>query len=227
MTHMHIPDGVLPVWLWLSGFAVMAAALGLSFYRARSMDMKIKVPLLGALSAAMLVGMSIPILPGYHINLTVVTGILLGPSLGMIAAFIVNFILALLGHGGITVIGLNTLLLGSETVLGHAFFSVFRRLPLFWRSLCATILTLFITTTMLIGIVAVSHLDPAVLHHGEEHAGEVHGGGSLSAFALVVLSVGSVGWLIEAAITGAVIRFIAQVKPDLLVHRLHRSADRS
>lgn len=226
MTHMHIPDGVLPVWLWLSGIVVMAVVLGLCFYRARSMDMKIKVPLLGALSAAMLVGMSIPILPGYHINLTVVTGILLGPSLGMIAAFIVNFILSLLGHGGITVIGLNTLLLGSETVLGHAFFSAFRRLPLFWRSLLATMLTLFITTGILIGIVAVSHLDPEVLHHGEEHAGELHRGGSLSAFALVVLSVGSIGWLIEAAITGAVVKFIAQVKPDLLVHRLHRNADR-
>ena len=97
---MHIPDGVLPVWLWLSGIVVMAAALGLCFYRARSMDMKIKVPLLGALSAAMLVGMSIPILPGYHINLSVVTGILIGPSLGFVAAFIANLILSLMGHGG-------------------------------------------------------------------------------------------------------------------------------
>ncbi len=223
MTHMHIPDGILPVWLWVSGLLVMAVVLALSFYRARSMDMKIKVPLLGALSAAMLVAMSVPILPGYHINLTIVTGILLGPSLGVIAAFIVNFILALLGHGGITVIGLNTLLLGSETVLGHALFTLFGRLPVFWRSLLATIITLFITTTILIGIVGVSHLDPEMLHHGEEH--DVHGtGGSLSAFALVVLSVGSIGWLLEAAITGAVIKFIAQVKPDLLVHRLHKNA---
>jgi cobalt/nickel transport system permease protein len=222
---MHIPDGILPVWLWVSGFLIMAVALWWSVHRVRSMDMKLKVPLLGALSAAMLVGMSVPILPGYHINLTVVTGILLGPSLGMIAAFIVNFVLALVGHGGITVIGLNTLLLGSETVLGHALFSIFRRLPVFWRAVSATIGTLFTTTMILIGIVAISHLDPEMLHHGETHAGTLHRETSLSSFALIVLSVGSIGWLVEAAISGAVVKFIAQVKPDLLVHRLHKNAD--
>ncbi len=222
MTHMHIPDGILPVWLWVCGLAAMAAALGAAFYRLRRMDRKMQIPLLGALSAAMLVGMSIPILPGYHINLTVVTGILIGPSLGMIAAFIANFVLALIGHGGITVIGLNTMLLGSEAVLGHALFTALKRFPLFWRSFFATIITLFITTMILIGIVAVAHLDPDVLHHGEEHAAGQHHDGSLSTFAAVVLTLGSFGWLVEAAITGAVVKFIAQVKPELLGHVLHK-----
>jgi len=71
----------------------------------------------------MLVAMSLEILPiFYHINLSVVAGILLGPALGFLAAFIANLILAFMGHGGITVIGLNTLLLGSEAVLGHTLF---------------------------------------------------------------------------------------------------------
>ena len=100
MTHMHIPDGILPIWLWVAGFIVMALALGFILYRLRAIDMKKKIPLLGALSAAMLVGMSLPILPGYHINLSVVTGILIGPSLGFVAAFIANLILSLMGHGG-------------------------------------------------------------------------------------------------------------------------------
>ena len=113
MTHMHIPDFVLPVWLWVSGFVVMAAALWVSLVRLRSMDKKREIPLLGAISAAMIVAMSLEILPiAYHINLSVVAGILLGPSLGFVAAFIVNLMLALLGHGGVSVIGLNTLLLG-------------------------------------------------------------------------------------------------------------------
>jgi len=224
MTHMHIPDGILPVWLWLAGFVAMVMALGFSFYRLRGMDTKKMIPLLGALSAAMLVVMSLPILPGYHINLTVVTGILIGPSLGLIAAFITNVILAFMGHGGITVIGLNTLLLGSEAVLGHLLFSLLKRLPVFWRAAAATMVTLFITTILLIGIVAVAHLDPDVLHHGEEHDHAVHSGGSVSTFAVVVLTIGAVGWIIEAAITGAVVRFISQVKPDLLGHGLHRSS---
>src|SRR5512137_2829947 len=133
MTHMHIPDGILPVWLWVSGLLAMAAVLAVCLFRLRSMDRRKKIPLLGVLSAAMLVAMSLEILPiAYHLNLSVVAGILLGPSLGFIAAFIVNSMLALLGHGGITVMGLNTLLLGAEAMLGHALFYVItKRLSLY------------------------------------------------------------------------------------------------
>lgn len=228
MTHMHIPDGILPVWVWTLGFLLMALAMGLSLYRLRKTDRKKQIPLLGALSAAMLVGMSIPILPGYHINLSVVTGILIGPSLGFAAAFIANLILAFMGHGGITVIGLNTLLLGAEAVLGHTLFHLFRKgLPVFWRAALATVLTLLIVTSILIGIVAVSHIDLEMLHHDEEHGQAPHGQGqgSVSTFAVLVLTVGIAGWLIEAAITGAVVKFISQVKPDLLGHVLHEGKD--
>lgn len=225
MTHMHIPDGILPVWLWVLGFILMFLFLGFTLRRLRMMDMKKMIPLLGALSAAMLVGMSIPILPGYHINLSVVTGILIGPSLGFVAAFIANMILAFMGHGGITVVGLNTLLLGSEAVLGHTLFYLFRkRLPVFWRAALATLMTLFITTMILIGIVAMAHIDPEMLHHGEDGHGST-GLGSVTTFAVLVLSIGAVGWIIEAAITGAVVRFISQVKPDLLGHVLHEKKD--
>ena len=43
-----------------------------------------------AVAAVMLVAMNLEILPiAYHLNMSVVAGILLGPSLGFIAAFIV------------------------------------------------------------------------------------------------------------------------------------------
>ncbi len=226
MTHMHIPDGILPVWLWVSGFILMAAALGFSLFRLRAMDMKRKIPLLGALSAAMLVAMSIEILPPvYHINLSVVAGILLGPPLGFVAAFSANLILALMGHGGVTVIGLNTLLLGAEAVLGHTIFFLFKnRLPVFWRAAAATVLTLFIVSLLLIAIVAISHADIGAFRHdgGHGHARDEHA--SVAAFAVMVLSLGVVGWIVEAAVTGAVVKFISQVKPELLSHALHEKA---
>jgi cobalt/nickel transport system permease protein len=227
MTHLHIPDGILPVGLWVIGLIFMALAVGFCLYRLRGMDMIRKIPLLGAVSAVMLVAMSLEILPlFYHINLSVVAGILLGPALGFLAAFIANLILALMGHGGITVIGLNTLLLGSEAVLGHTLFHLFKKaLPVFWRAATATVLTLFITTVALISIVAVSHIDPELIRHGGEqgliHKGQV----SVKTFAIMVLSLGVIGWTIEAAITGAVVKFISQVKPDLLDHALHRGED--
>ncbi len=227
MTHMHIPDGVLPVHLWLLGFVLMALVLGLCLLRLRNADLKKKIPLLGAVSAVMLVAMSLEILPlAYHINLSVVAGILLGPALGFIAAFITNLILALMGHGGITVIGLNTLLLGSEAVLGHTlFYLLSRRMPVFWRTALATMVTLCIATVALIGIVSVSHIDPELFSHESQAPGQglSHEGTlSVSRFATMVLTLGFFGWLIESAISGAVVAFIARVKPDLLGHALHR-----
>lgn len=233
MTHMHIPDGILPVWLWLTGFAVMAIGLGMSLARLRNVDMKMKVPLLGTLSAAMLVAMSIEIVPAYHINLSVVTGILLGPALGFVAAFIANVMLAMVGHGGVTVLGLNTLLLGSEAVLGHALFTLLgRRMPVFWRAFAATVITLILTTGLLITIVAISNAYtstflPSHEHEGGMHEGNAEGHVSVSRFGMMVITLGSIGWLIEAAITGAVVRFISQVKPDLLRHTLHSSMDKN
>jgi cobalt/nickel transport system permease protein len=234
MTHMHIPDGILPVGLWIAGFVTMSVFMGISLLRLRGSDQKKKIPLLGALSAAMLVAMSLEIVPiAYHINLSVVAGILLGPALGFLAAFITNLMLALMGHGGITVMGLNTLLLGTEVVVGHTlFYALPKRLPVLWRAAAATVLTLFFTTLVLIGIVAASNVEPEFFHHaqehaGEEHAAEVHGAHhedviSVSRFATMALSLGFFGWLIEAAVTGSVIKFIARVKPELLRHVLHR-----
>jgi cobalt/nickel transport system permease protein len=229
MTHMHIPDGVLPVWLWMLGFVIMTCAVGFCVFRLRTIDLRKEVPLLGAVSAVMLVVMSLEIFPiAYHINLTVVAGILLGPVLGFLAAFITSLMLALMGHGGITVIGINTLLLGSEAVLGHALFYVLRNWSsVFSRAAGATVLTLFMTTLLMIGIVTVSHIDPDLFFHGHEHGHEetaAHAGEvSIARFAIIVLSLGIAGWIIEAFITGAVVRFLSQVKPELLSHVLHRN----
>ena len=224
---MHIPDGILPVGLWVLGLILMVFAVGFSLFRLRGMDMAKKIPLLGAVCAVMLVAMSLEILPlAYHINLSVVAGILLGPALGFLAAFIANLMLALMGHGGITVIGLNTLLLGSEAVLGHTLFYLFKnRLSVFWSAATATVLTLFMTTLALISIVAISHIRPELMSHGDEHGFLHKGQVSVQTFAIMVVSLGSIGWIIEAAITGAVVRFISQVKPGLLDHALHRERD--
>jgi len=220
---MHIPDGILPIPLWALGFILLFIALGISLFRLRAMDRKKKIPLLGALSAVMLVAMSLEIFPlAYHINLSVAAGILLGPELGFIAAFITNMILALMGHGGITVIGLNSLLLGSEAVVGHTLFSLMQnRLPIFWRAALVTLVTLFLVSLLLISVVAASDLNPGYFFSGDEHKPVFQGEVSISRFSFMILALGSLGWAIEAAITGSVLKFISQVKPGLLSHILH------
>lgn len=161
MSHIHIPDGVLPWWLWVGAWALTIALLGIASIRAQGADSRRAVPLIGAVAALVLVSMSSEIVPlAYHINLTVIAGVLLGPWLGSIAAFIVVTILALLGHGGVTVIGLNTLMIASEMALGWALVRAGTRLLGGARirpvAAIATVVTLAITTTLLVGVVALA-----------------------------------------------------------------------
>ncbi len=158
MSHIHFPDGVLPVWLWGSGFIVAILVGTILFRFIKKEDLARRLPLLGMMAAAMVLGASVEIVPiAYHINLTVISGILLGPSLIFLATFVVNVILALFGHGGITVIGLNTLTLSIEGIMGYFLFRflwrVLRRLtPAIFL---ATFLALFCSTLSMIGVVSL------------------------------------------------------------------------
>jgi len=161
MSHIHIPDGVLPLMLWLPGWILALALVTLAGRLAERSQVRRKVPLLAVVSALMLVAMSSEIVPlAYHVNLTVIAGVLLGPVLSVIAAFIVEVVLAMLGHGGVTVLGLNTLMISAEMVLGWALFRllvhVLSRKRVRWAAFIATVLTLATTTTLLVGLVALA-----------------------------------------------------------------------
>ena len=119
VSHIHIPDGVLPLWLVIAGWIGAGALVALAVRRASAEETRRRVPLVGAMAALMLVGMSSEIIPiAYHINLTVLAGILLGPWLSIITALVVDVMLALIGHGGVTVVGLNTLVISAEMIAG-------------------------------------------------------------------------------------------------------------
>lgn len=161
MSHIHIPDGVLPWWLWVPGWLLALGVVALASRRGARGESRRAVPLIGAVSALVLVSMGSEIVPiAYHINLTVIAGVLLGPALGVVSAFIVVIVLALLGHGGVTVAGLNTLVIASEMVVGWALVRGFTRMlgtrRIRWSAAIATVLTLALTTTLLVGIVALA-----------------------------------------------------------------------
>jgi len=198
------------------------------------------------MAALMLVGMSSEIIPiAYHINLTVLAGILLGPWLSIITALVVDVMLGLIGHGGVTVIGLNTLVISAEMILGWALFRAFasvlppRRIGLAAGG--ATVVALALSTTLLVAIVALGGspaasresgaFDPSTLSFSdpfqegvitnETLTGEAEHAApeqplSVARFAITVYLLGSIGWVLEGIITGLIVGFIAKVRPGLL-----------
>ena len=236
MSHIHFPDGVLPTWLWVSGFVVSILAWTVFSRFIKKEDVGRRLPLLGMMAAAMVLGASVEILPiAYHVNLTVIAGILLGPPLIFLTTFVVNLILALFGHGGITVIGLNTLILSIEGILGYYLFQLFRKIfrRLTLATFLATFLSLLFSTSAMIGVVSLGtgHYEELIHQEGkkgiigfefgkekdihEEKAGhqqEVN----LKRFIAIVLPLGFIGWVLEGIITSLMINYIHRLRPDLL-----------
>jgi cobalt/nickel transport system permease protein len=196
-----------------------------------------RLPLLGMMAAAMVLGASVEIVPiAYHVNLTVISGILLGPSLIFLATFVVNVILALFGHGGITVIGLNTLTLSIEGIFGYLFFRLFRKIfkKITPAAFLATLLALCLSTFSMIGVVGlgVSHYKELIHQDGEkgifefkllkekhdQHGKEKEKGEvNMRRFVAIVLPLGCLGWLLEGVVTTLIARYIHRLRPDLLV----------
>ena len=215
MTHLHIADGVLPVWLWLSGLAIAALCTGVASYLHRH-DRADRLTLLASLCAVMLAAMSVPIGPLGHLSFAPMVGILLGPGLGFLAALLVNGTLALLGHGGLTVVGLNTCVLGAATMSARPAYTLFRRgLAPGRAGALAAIAALLVSVAALCVVIALANragAPGAALDHGHDLPGSVATG------RFVLLS--SPFWVIaiaaEALVTSSVLSFLARVRPELL-----------
>jgi len=235
MSHIHLPDGVLPVWLWALGY-IGAILVGTILFRLiKKEELTRRLPLLGMMAATMVLGAAIEIVPiAYHVNLTVISGVLLGPSLIFLATFVVNVILALFGHGGITVIGLNTLILSIEGLFGYFLFRLFWKIlkRLTPATFLATFNALLFSTFAMIGVVGLgaSHYEELIHKEGngifefhflkgkeEHHLGEADKEKvNLRRFIAIVLPLGFIGWLLEGVITTLIVRYIHRMRPDLL-----------
>jgi cobalt/nickel transport system permease protein len=234
MSHIHLPDGVLPVWLWVSGFVVTTLIGAVLFRSIRKEEVSRRLPLLGMMAAVMVLGASVEVI-SYHVNLTVISGILLGPSLIFLATLVVNVILAMFGHGGITVLGLNTLTLSIEGILGYylfqLFWGVFRRFTP--AVFLATFLALLVSTVSMIGVVSLgtSHFEEMIdrgerqgifeLEWSKEKRDQHEAGAkkeevNFKRFVRIVLPLGFIGWILEGVITALIARYIYRIRPDLL-----------
>lgn len=224
MTHIMVPDGVLPVWLWLPGWLLTALAVAAAIWATRESDRARLVPLAGVMAAVMTIVMSLEIAPlAYEPHLTVLSGILLGPAYGFLATVVFNILRLLLGDGSITLLGLNSLILGTETVGGYY---VFRLLCRAWPSAASTVVRAAVATV--VALAAATLLFLAVIGLGLSDLHQLALGGELlervgdderigfAVFARLVLMLGAIGWVVEAGVTAAIVGFLRATRPALL-----------
>jgi cobalt/nickel transport system permease protein len=207
---MHIPDGFLDPWVAVLFWLGTGVALGIAVRRARGELGDERTPLLGVVAAgifaAQMLNWPIPGGTSAHFVGGAFAGILLGPSLGVLAMTAVVTIQALVfGDGGIIALGGNLFAMAVVDVLVG--YLLFRALSSVHETGAA-----FVAGW---GAITVSAL-------------VVGGGVGLSAafgyelgVTVPIMVVGhALLGLVEGAITAAVYGYVANARPDLVGGRL-------
>ncbi len=227
MSHLHFPDGVLPQKLVIASFAACVVLLGVASRRLSSK--RGAVQLVAAMAALMLVAMSMPLLLlPVHLNLACLVGIIAGGWNALVASFSVSVICAMMQHGGISVIGLNTLILTLEAAIASYVFRKTRARGAVLSAGLSAALALGASQTAMIAVLALA--GPAnsrfeLLAHrllmgdGHIHAflqlgsrRDIGVAGVLSAAVPLLLAA----LVLEAVATALIAGFVSRVRPTLL-----------
>ena len=207
MSHLHIPDGVLPVVVWGPGLLVALLLLAVSARALRGATRQ-RVAYQGALGALVLAVMAVEVPLGpleYHLALLGPVGVLLGAAATFQVAFVASAILALVGHGGLTVVGLNALVLGAGGALARPVYKLLaRRFSAAGSMAGGTAVAQAVSGALWLAVVALG-----------VRAG-APGAARLGLFAGVAFPMWIVGILVESAVAFGIARFVVRVRPDLL-----------
>ncbi len=218
MSHLHIPDGVLPPLVWIAGALLAALALAWSVAATRAEGPR-EIAFRSALGGIMLAVMAIPV-PitafDYCMTLAGPVGVLLGAAGAYQASFVVTLILALMGQGGFSVIGLNALVLGAGAAIARPLYLALA--PRFRPPAAmavATALSQLVSSALWIGILLLSvRVSPAALReHEVTHALAWlrHGAVAVTVGLLLAVAVA-----VESLLGFGLARFLDRVRPDLL-----------
>ncbi|MDD5143827.1 energy-coupling factor ABC transporter permease [Methanoregula sp.] len=211
MAHIHLEDGAFSltwvlVW-WLLALVCIGIALWILRSKGRKDTGRITLAAFVTAAAFALFQVNIPLFGGVHLNLTPLVGILAGPVLGSLVVLVINILSAAIGHGGWGLVGANVLVNLAEVLVAFAVFRGSRTfLPdLFSRAGIATFAGLFTGNLIMIGIILVSGVQGVTQSPEQVLAG-------LSLIVAVNMGVA----VIEALLSGLIVRYIGNVRPDLL-----------
>ena len=198
---MHIADGILAPEVWIAGFVITGIILAYTLHRTKAEE----IPKISLVTSAVFVAslIHIPLGPtSVHLILAGLAGVLLAEK-AYPSVFIALLLQAFLfQHGGITTIGINTVIIGVPALVSYGIFVVGvnhtrfeQRLVIFGGLAGGVAIVLAVVLTSI-----------ALLFGGEEFLGVV----ALLAVAHVPVIV------IEAVIVGSVVGFLNKVKPEML-----------
>jgi len=209
---MHIPDGFLSPPVWTGAWAVSAGVIGLAAKRAgRDMD-DLRVPLMGVTGAfvfaVQMINFPVPFGTSGHLIGTVLLMVLLGPSPAVLVVTCILVVQCLLFQdGGVLALGANVLNMAVLPVgIGYPVYTWGRKLMRRSRNgwLAAAAAAAWITVVLSAVAASIEMVMSGLwpLTQSVAVMGGLH--------ALIGLG--------EAAITVAVLAFIARVRHDLVPH---------
>ena len=208
MSHLHLPDGVLPLWIWSGSLALVLVLLGVT---GRAIDSR-RVAYQGALAAMMLAAMAVPLGPlDFHLSLVGPVGVLLGAAAGFQVVFVVSLILAFIGHGGLTAVGLNTLVLGLASATASLVYgAIARRFSPAPALAMATAAGQIVSGLLWFGVVTLALRAPQ--HPASLGAHPPR----FEVMSALLISLWMLGLLVESVVAFGVGRFLSRVHPGLL-----------
>ena len=211
MAHIHLADGSFTltwvlVW-WIIALVFIGTALWVLRADGRRDAKRITVAAFITAAAFALFQVNIPLFGGVHLNLTPLVGILAGPVLGSLVVLVINILSAAIGHGGWGLIGANVLINLCEVTVAYGIFRKARAIipDLFSRAGIATFAGLFCGNLAMVAIILISGIQGVSQTPGQVLAGLA-----------LVIAVNMGIAVIEAIITGLIVRYIGNVRPDLL-----------
>ena len=197
---MHISDGILNAPVLVAGFA---GAGVLAVATMRNMDME-EIPKISVITAVFFVASSIKIPLGptsIHLILNGLAAVVLGwrafpaITLGLVLQAII------LGHGGVTVIGINALMMGGGGLIAYMVWQ--QRHRFYFKKK----LFVFGALTGAVGVASSGIILALALATAGEAFHAVAGAALLAHIPII---------LIEAGVVGACAEFLQKVKPELL-----------
>ncbi len=212
---MHIPDGIVSAQVCAAGYALTGLATWYSLRQInRKPDPSAEIPKASLLTAAFFVASSIyiPVPPtSVHLILNGLLGVVLG-YFAFPAILIGLFFQALvIGHGGLTTLGVNAAMMGIPALLAYHIFQGRNTIGQVLPEPARTGVFAFLGGALGLGIAALIFLAlvilniPADVNANTERA------------AILTLSIAHIPlMMVEGMFTAMLVLFLQRVKPELL-----------